>query len=266
MIDQGRTVLITGASAGIGKSFSEVFFKNGFNLILTARRTEKLEAVKLELLKSSSNQSIHIITSDLSDINAPQEIFNFCRERNIRIDALVNNAGYGNPESFEMIPWDSHAAFLRVMVTAVTELIHLFLPDMIKNQYGRIINVASLAPYIPPADRGGLYSPVKMYQIKLSQGIHYEYMDQNIFCTAVCPGLTRSEFHIAANMPEVANTPNFLWMTSESVAEQGYQAVMSGKSIIINGWLNRFFALISKSIPMILTKRIGRYLTEKRLK
>ena len=165
-----------------------------------------------------------------------------------------------------MIPWDSHAAFLRVMVTAVTELIHLFLPDMIKNQYGRIINVASLAPYIPPADRGGLYSPVKMYQIKLSQGIHYEYMDQNIFCTAVCPGLTRSEFHIAANMPEVANTPNFLWMTSESVAEQGYQAVMSGRSIIINGWLNRFFALISKSIPMILTKRIGRYLTEKRLK
>ena len=266
MIDQGRTVLITGASAGIGKSFSEVFFKNGFNLVLTARRAEKLEAVKAELLKSSSNQSIHIITSDLSDINAPQEIFNFCRERNIRIDALVNNAGYGNPESFEMIPWDSHAAFLRVMVTAVTELIHLFLPDMIKNQYGRIINVASLAPYIPPADRGGLYSPVKMYQIKLSQGIHYEYMDQNIFCTAVCPGLTRSEFHIAANMPEVANTPNFLWMTSESVAEQGYQAVMSGRSIIINGWLNRFFALISKSIPMKLTKRIGRYLTEKRLK
>ena len=266
MIDQGRTVLITGASAGIGKSFSEVFFKNGFNLVLTARRAEKLEAVKVELLKSSSNQSIHIITSDLSDINAPQEIFNFCRERNIRIDALVNNAGYGNPESFEMIPWDSHAAFLRVMVTAVTELIYLFLPDMIKNQYGRIINVASLAPYIPPADRGGLYSPVKMYQIKLSQGIHYEYMDQNIFCTAVCPGLTRSEFHIAANMPEVANTPNFLWMTSESVAEQGYQAVMSGRSIIINGWLNRFFALISKSIPMILTKRIGRYLTKKRLK
>ena len=84
MIDQKRTVLITGASAGIGKSFAEVFFDSGFNLVLTARRTKKLEAIKQELLKSSSNQSIHIISSDLSDINAPQEIFNFCCEQKFK--------------------------------------------------------------------------------------------------------------------------------------------------------------------------------------
>ncbi len=265
MNDEKKTALITGASAGIGKSFAEVFYKNGFNLVLTARRTERLEALKEALLELSPDQKIDVISADLSDVDAPKQIFNFCRERNIHIDALVNNAGYGNPESFEEISWSTHAAFLQVMVAAVTELIHLFLPAMTENQYGRIINVASLAPYIPPADRGGLYSPVKIYQIKLAQGIHFEYMDQGIFCTAVCPGLTRSEFHIAANMPDVANTPNFLWMTSETVAEQGYKAVMSGKSLIINGWLNRFFALISKSIPMRVTKRIGKYLTDKRL-
>ena len=90
-------------------------------------------------------------------------------------------------------------------------------------------------------------------------------MDRNIYCTAVCPGLTRSEFHIAANMPEVANTPDFLWMSSEHVAEQGFKAVMNGNNLIINGWLNKFFAVLSKMIPSRLTRSIGKYLTGKRL-
>ena len=265
MSDQNKTVLITGASAGIGKSFAEVFFKKGFNLVLTARRADRLDALRTDLLNSSNGQKIYVFPADLSDGDAPKQIFNFCKEKNIHIDALVNNAGYGNPKAFEKIKWDDHSNFIQVMINSVTEMIHIFLPGMIEKQYGRIINVASLAPYIPPADRGGLYSPVKIYQIKLSEGIHFEYMDQNIYCTAVCPGLTRSEFHIAADMPEVANTPDFLWMTSEKVAEQGYSAVMNGKSLVINGWLNKLFALISILIPKILTKRIGRYLTKKRM-
>tara|TARA_Y100001970_G_scaffold108715_1_gene135891 strand:+ start:7094 stop:7897 length:804 start_codon:yes stop_codon:yes gene_type:complete len=265
MSEKGKTVLITGASAGIGKSFAEVFFKNGFNLVLTARRANRLHSIKTNLSESSRDQMIDIFPSDLSDEDAPKQIFNFCEERNIHIDALVNNAGYGNPKAFEKIKWNEHSDFIQVMIGSVTELIHIFLPGMIEKQYGRIINVASLAPYIPPADRGGLYSPVKIYQIKLSEGVHFEYMDQNIFCTAVCPGLTRSEFHLAADMPEVANTPDFLWMSSQKVAEQGYSAVMKGKSLVINGWLNKFFALISILTPKILTKRIGKYLTKKRI-
>ena len=265
MSEKGKTAIITGASAGIGKSFAEVFFKNGFNLILTARRSDRLDSIRANLIESSRNQKIDIFPADLCDKDAPRQIFNFCKEQNIHIDALVNNAGYGIPKAFENIKWDEHSDFLQVMVTSVTELTYIFLPGMIEKQYGRIINVASLAPYIPPADRGGLYSPVKIYQIKLSEGIHYEYMDQNIYCTAVCPGLTRSEFHIAADMPEVANTPDFLWMTSEKVAEQGYNAVMNGKNLVINGRLNKFFALISKILPKILTKKIGKYLTKKRM-
>ncbi len=265
MSDHNKTVLITGASAGIGKSFAEVFFKNGFNLVLTARRIDRLNTLRENLLKSSNSQKIEIIPADLSDEESPQKIYNFCKEQNIHIDALVNNAGYGNPQAFEEIKWDEHSDFIQVMVKSVTEMIHCFLPGMIDKQYGRIINVASLAPYIPPADKGGLYSPVKIYQIKLSEGIHFEYMDRNIFCTALCPGLTRSEFHIAADMPEVANTPDFLWMTSEEVAEQGYNAVMNGKSLVINGRLNKFFALISMIIPKRLTKTIGKYLTKKRM-
>ena len=261
-----KTVLITGASAGIGKSFAEVFYRNGFDLVLTARRTGRLESVKEELIKSNvNNGKIILYPADLSKSKTPFEIYNYCKEKNIHIDSLVNNAGYGNPDSFDKIPWSSHSDFIQVMITAVTELIHLFLPKMIERQYGRIINVASLAPYIPPADRGGLYSPVKIFQIKLAEGIHYQYMDRNIYCTAVCPGLTRSEFHIAANMPEVANTPDFLWMSSEHVAEQGFKAVMNGNNLIINGWLNKFFAVLSKMIPSRLTRSIGKYLTGKRL-
>ena len=128
MNDQNKTALITGASAGIGKSFAEIFFKNGFNLVLTARRIDRLNALKEQLLQSSKNQKIDIIPADLSDEEAPQQIFNFCKERNIHIDALVNNAGYGNPKAFEKIKWDDHSDFLQVMINSVTQMIHSFLP------------------------------------------------------------------------------------------------------------------------------------------
>ena len=263
MSDNARkTVLITGASSGIGEAFAKVFFDEGFNLVLTARREDRLQALA-EQLRKDKNGGIHVVAADLSQPSAPQKILNYCSNKNIHIDCLVNNAGYGNPGKFEEISWQSHQDFLQVMITAVTELTYLVLPGMIEKQYGRIINLASLAPMIPSPDMAGLYSPVKIFQIKFSESIHQQYLDQNIFCSAVCPGLTRSEFHVAANMHEVANSPNWLWMDSMTVAKQGFDAVMKGKSFIINGGLNKFFAVLAKAIPENLTRSIAKGLTKR---
>ncbi len=257
-----KTVLITGASSGIGEAFAKVFFDEGFDLVLTARREDRLKALADEL-RTEKAGNIHIFSADLSEPSAPEKILEYCSNQNIHIDCLVNNAGYGNPGKFEEIPWQSHQDFLQVMVTAVTELTYLFLPGMIEKQYGRIINLASLAPLIPSPNMAGLYSPVKIFQIKFSESIHQQYLDQNIFCSAVCPGLTRSEFHVAANMHEVANSPNWLWMNSATVAKQGFDAVMKGKSFIINGGLNKFFAVLAKAIPENLTRSIAKGLTKR---
>ena len=257
-----KTVLITGASSGIGEAFAQVFSEQGFDLVLTARRQDRLESIasNLKLIRPTN---IHIIQADLSDPMAPKNILDFCTKNKIHIDCLVNNAGYGNPGKFEETPWQSHQDFLQVMVTAVTELTYLFLPGMIKKQYGRIINLASLAPYMPAPDMAGLYSPVKIFQIKFSESIHFQYCDHNIHCSAVCPGLTRTEFHETANMHEVLNSPNWLWMDSITVARQGVDAVMKGKCLIINGRLNNFFAILFKLIPQNLTSSIAKYLTKR---
>ena len=121
-----KTVLITGASSGIGEAFAQVFSEQGFDLVLTARRQDRLESIA-----SNLKTNIHIIQADLSDPMAPKNILDFCTENGIHVDCLVNNAGYGNPGKFEEIPWQSHQDFLEVMVTAVTELTYLFLPGMI---------------------------------------------------------------------------------------------------------------------------------------
>ena len=261
-LNQKKTVLITGASAGIGRAFAGVWAEAGFDLVLTARREARLEEIADEL-KVHDGIKVYTLPMDLADPEAPSKIHQYCVDKEIHIDALVNNAGYGNPGNFEEISWKSHQDFLQVMVTAVTELTYLFLPGMMQRQYGRIINLASLAPFIPSPVMAGLYSPVKIYQIKFSESVHIQYHQKNIYCSAVCPGLTYSEFHEAAGMHEVKSAPEWMWMDARTVAEQGLDAVMKGKSLIINGSLNKFFAVLSKVIPKKVTRSIAMYLSKR---
>ena len=261
-LHQNKTVLIPGASAGIGKAFADVWAEAGFNLVLTARREARLVEIANEL-KTRNGIEVYTLPMDLADPQAPSKIYQYCVDKEIHIDALVNNAGYGPRGKFEEISWDSHQNFIQVMVSAVVKLTHLFLPGMIRNNYGRIINLASIAPLIPSPVMAGLYSPVKIFQIKFSESIHLQYQDRGIYCSAVCPGLTRSEFHEAAGMHEVMNAPKWMWMEARTVAEQGFVAVMKGKGFIINGSLNKFFAILSKVIPKRVTRSIALYLSSR---
>ncbi|MDO8421386.1 MAG: SDR family oxidoreductase [Parvibaculum sp.] len=244
-----RTALITGASAGIGRELALVFAANGFDLVLVARRAERLEALAQEVRGKYGAES-HVIVADLADPAAPRHLFDEMAARHIMVDALINNAGYTVPGHFRDTTWADQAALIQVMVTAVAELCHLFGPGMAARHYGRIINVASLAGHLPGAAGGTLYAASKSFVIKMSESLSLEYLPYNVNVTALCPGFTYSEFHdVAGNRAAMNKLPKFMWMTGDVVAQQAYDAVMAGKTVIINGRFNNFIALLARWMP-----------------
>lgn len=257
-----RTALITGASAGIGASFAKVFAERGFDLVLTARRADRLNDLARSLV-ALYGRRVHVISADLADPGAPATIARELAAAGISIDALVNNAGYGLPGNFLDATWDEHRDFLQVMVTAVADLTHRFLPGMIANGYGRIINVASLAGLVPASAGHTLYAASKSALIVFSQSLALEMISHNVHVTALCPGFTFSEFHDVNGMrPQVSQLPSFMWMDADTVARQGYDAVMRGDLVYVTGRVNRFIAFITRVAPqwfiLGVVKRVAR--------
>ncbi len=252
-IDQKtRTALVTGASAGIGRELALVFAEHGFDLVLVARRRERLEALAQEA-QGKFGVKAHILAVDLTDPAAPREIFDEMARRHIMVDALVNNAGFTVPGFFRDTHWEDQKQLIQVMVTAVAELCHLFGPGMAARRYGRIINVASLAGHLPGAAGGTLYAAAKSFVIKMSESLALENIGNNVHVTALCPGFTYSEFHdVAGNREEMNKLPKFIWMTGDVVARQAFDAVMAGRPVIINGGLNNAIALLARYLPQRL--------------
>ncbi|MEI6667708.1 MAG: SDR family oxidoreductase [Acidobacteriota bacterium] len=257
-----RTALITGASAGIGAAFAHVFAEHGFDLVLTARRGDRLTELA-KTLATQHGRRVHIVAADLADPTAPARIEREITAAGITIDALINNAGYGLPGNFLDCTWDQHRDFLQVMVTAVADLTRRFLPGMIARRYGRIINVASLAGLVPVSAGHTMYGASKSMVIKFSQSLALETMASDVHVTALCPGFTYSEFHDVNGMrTQVSQLPAFMWMDAETVARQGYDAVMRGDMVCVNGRVNRCIAFITRVMPqwfiMLVVKRVAR--------
>ena len=243
------TALVTGASAGIGKAFAEVFAKYGFNLILTARREDRLREVATELEGKHRIQA-EVIPFDLSDPTAPGRLVAEIKVRGLSVDALINNAGYGVPGTYAGTKWDDQRAFIEVLVTAPCELAHRLLPDMVARKKGYIINIASVAGMIPGSAGATLYGASKSFMVQFSRSLHLEMLNSGVNVTAVCPGFTFSEFHdVAGNRAQVSKMPSYMWMTADVVAEEGYQAVMRNKAVHVNGRVNKGIVLLAKYLP-----------------
>lgn len=253
---RGRTVLITGASAGIGKELALVFASHQFDVVLVARRKDKLEELAGEIARKYGVRT-HVLTADLSDPAAPRQIFDEMAKRRISIDALVNNAGFAIPGKFRDTQWEEQRKGVQVMAVAVAELCHLFGPGMAARGYGRILNVASFAAFLPGVAGATLYSACKSFVVKMSEALALEYQGKNVYITALCPGLTYSEFHdVAGNRAEMNKLPQILWMDAASVAREGYDAVMLGDVVWINGFINRILGLIARFLPRALVSKI----------
>ena len=251
-----RTVLITGASAGIGKAFAGVFAGHGYDLVVTARRADRLDALTVRL---SERHGIRV-TAMPADLSRPGACTRLCDEiarQGIAIDALVNNAGYGLPGAYSYHPWERHEAFLRVLVLAVTELTHRLLPGMLERKRGRIINVASLAGLLPAPAGDTLYAASKAFLVRFSESLAHEVRDRGVHVTALCPGFTLSEFHdVTGTRKTVSRLPGFMWMRAEDVARQGYDAVETGVPVLVTGRVNRALALAGRLVPYGLMTRL----------
>ena len=255
-----RTALITGASSGIGEAFAEIFASEGFDLVITARREARLRAVAMRLSEQHGTR-VHVVVSDLSQRDASARLCDEIAERGLTIDALVNNAGYGVPGVYTKSEWERHDATLHVMVIAVAELTHRLVPGMVQRRYGRIINVASLAGLVPAPAGHTLYAATKAFLIKFSEALSHEVASSGVHVTAICPGFTLSEFHdVTGTREQMRKLPTWMWMNPSTVARQGFDAVMRGDRIYVNGRVNRAIAMWVRYLPGALVESIGRRL------
>ncbi|KRB41704.1 MAG: SDR family oxidoreductase [Pseudomonadota bacterium] len=245
-----RLALVTGASAGIGAAFARIYASHGYDVALTARRTDRLEKLAEEISLRHGVETL-IFAADLADPEAPGLILDHLTAHGRGVDALINNAGYGVPGGFLESSWETHAAFLRVMLTAPTELAYRVLPRMIERRFGRIVNVASLAGLIPGSAGATLYGATKSYLVKFSQSLHLENQGSGVHVSALAPGFTYSEFHDVNDTREQISrgAPEWLWLGADEVAAAGYEAAEANRSICVPGAPNKAIAATAKLIP-----------------
>lgn len=245
-----RTVLITGASAGIGAALARVYAAKGWNLILTARREAPLLALAEELT-TTQDVAATVIPEDLSDPVAPERLVAAIAARGLAVDGLVNNAGFSRVTGFLDTDLGAHRAMIQVMLAAPVELARLFAPGMVERGYGRILNVASLAGRMPATGGDTLYGPIKSFLIKASQGLHLELRGTGVHVTALCPGYTLTEFHDAnGTRAEVsAAYPGWMWQTADHVARVGHAACEANRPSVTPGITNNLLAGLAKHLP-----------------
>ncbi|ORC20233.1 MULTISPECIES: SDR family NAD(P)-dependent oxidoreductase [Rothia] len=236
-------VLITGASAGIGAEFARQYAEAGYNLVLTARRLEPLESLAATL-RSRYDVRVEVFPADLrlpTDVDALAERI---RQSEDPVEILVNNAGFGLGKAFDAAPVERHLEQVDVLARVPLQLMHAAILAMLARGRGRIINVASVAAFTP----GGTYSAVKRFLVVVSESAHLQYSGRGIHVTAVCPGLTRSEFHSAMGQAEPA-LPSFLWLTPQRVVSQAIAAVNAGRPVVVPSLPYKIAVAASRALP-----------------
>ena len=251
-----RTALVTGASAGIGAAFARLLAREGMDLVLVARRADRLEALAKELREACGVQA-RVLAADLADPDAAQQIQEMLERDGVSVDVLVNNAGYGLKKGFSEASWQEHASFLQVMATSVTELCHLFVPGMKARGWGRVVNVASVAAFTPQVP-GNLYGGVKGYVVDFSEALALELKGTGVHVCALCPGYTLTEFHDVMDVRnQIDALPRFVVMSADVVARQGWQAVERGQAVCVNGWLYRAIVAVCRHTPTFLLRSLS---------
>ena len=245
-----RTILITGASAGIGAALARVYAEMGWDVILTARRETALTALADEII-TTYGVGATVITADLADPEAPARLVEAIAARRLTVDGLINNAGFSRTTGFLATDPDGHRAMIQVMLSAPVALSRLLLPGMVERGFGRIINVASLAGQMPATGGDTLYGPIKSFLIKASQGLWLETRGTGVHVTALCPGYTLTEFHdVNGSREQVSSAyPSWMWQTARHVARVGYDACEADRPRVTPGVMNNVLAAMGKLLP-----------------
>ena len=266
-IYDGKKVLITGASAGIGYALSEELAKRGSEVIVTARRKDRLETLAQEIEKTGGKA--HIFVEDLSMPESGKKLYDQIKSAGLNIDILINNAGYGRFGELTSHERDDYSKMLQLNVTTLTDLCHLYIPDMITQGGGGIINVGSMAS-LSPIPYASVYASSKAYILMFSEAIRYEYQEKGINVMALLPGGTESEFaRVATEKSEVLSkryqkrvgtAAGGTMQTSLEVAIECLDAFEKNKQYLICGSRNRFLykltRIMSRQLVLKMTGKI----------
>jgi hypothetical protein len=254
-----KTVLITGASAGIGKETAFVFAENKFDLILVARRAERLEEIKKEI-ESKHGVKVTVFVSDLSKPESAEKLYESVKQNKTEVDILINNAGFGTSGKFTEIDLEYETEMLMLNMVTLTKLTKLFARDMASRKTGNIVNLASTASF-QPIPGFACYAATKAYVLSFSEALAFELKSENVKVTAICPGATESEFAKTAGMEKSKmfdRVPN-----SRDLGEFIYKSTLSGKRVAIHGFKNAFLAKSSKFMPRNIVMSIAAKMTKK---
>ncbi|MGF1545092.1 MAG: SDR family NAD(P)-dependent oxidoreductase [Parvularculaceae bacterium] len=253
-----RWALVTGASSGLGAAFAEALAARGANVALTARRVDRLDALAKKL-EAAHAVTAAVAPADLTDRGAPARVALALQNRGIAPDILINNAGYAVPGEYHETEWPRHEAFLDLMVGAYAHFARLALPQMRARGYGRIVNVASLAGLTPGMARHTLYGPAKAFLVSFSEALAAESRGHGVRVSALCPGLTRTEFHdVLGNRARVQRLPSFVFGNALETATAALDQLERGRVIYVPGFFNKTVAAAARLGPRPLTAAIAR--------
>jgi short-subunit dehydrogenase len=252
------TVLITGASGGIGYELAKLFARDHHNLVLVARSADKLAQLATEL--ETHGVTVKTIALDLAKPLAPKFLFD--QVQDTPIDILINNAGFGAFGEFARMPEEEILGQIHLNITALTQLTRLFLPPLLQRHTGRIMNVASTAAF-QPGPLMAVYYATKAYVLSFSEAIANELRDSGVSVTCFCSGATHTGFAQRAGTENSRLFKQVGAMSAERVARDGYRAVMAGRTVAISGAHNWMVAQSVRFAPRKVVTAISRWIAEK---
>ncbi len=246
-----KYVMVTGGAGGIGKALSEVYAKNGHNVVIVDINIQSIAKVKKEL-EEKYGIKVFPIEANLLQDEASQLIYDECNKENIFVEILVNNAGIGSSGDYATSDWSRQRSIVELNNLAMMHLIRLFLPEMIKNGNGKICNIASNAGFMPLAPQP-IYGASKAFVISFSQALYEQYKKDGISVTCICPGPTKTAFFKNAGF----DLKNLKGATPESVAEFAYKKTMAGKALASHGFSTKMMSVGSRLFPRVLVRSVA---------
>ena len=254
----GSWALVTGATAGIGESFTRLLAENNYNIVLVARDLPRLNERAVQL-QTKYKVEIHVIQADLATDAGCAVVEQYIA--NNQIDVLINNAGFGINKAFTVSALDAEQQLLDVLVRTPMRLMHVALPLMKQRDKGVVINVSSVASFIA----GGTYSASKSYLTVLTESLHTELTGTNVKMSALCPGFTRTEFHQRGRM-SMKGLPSFMWLDSDELVAKAWRDALKGEAISIPGWQYKLLVFVIQRLPRSIVRKVGMSVRRKQRK
>ncbi|MDF9797085.1 short-subunit dehydrogenase [Catalinimonas alkaloidigena] len=255
MVSHTKTALISGATSGFGREFVKLFTQDGYDVILVARHEQDLQKVANDVKAKHPNRNATVIAKDLSVPGSAQELYEEVNAKNLMVDVLVNDAGFGSHGNFIDTDLEKEQKIMHLNMLSLVELTKLFLRDMVKRNEGKILQLASVVSFMP-VPKMAVYAASKAFVLSFTEALQYELKDTKVTMTALCPGAGDTEFFERANAEDTRMVQDTSLSDPAKVARDGYEALMNGDKRVVSGAKNKIQAFITNFVPDIFLPKV----------